>query len=200
MYATTVPGPASASFSTVAPAVTGTSVNGSVPSVSTAPDRAARSCIAVIPGTVSTTTPGTSPAIVCARYVNVEYTFGSPMVANATDPRSRSSPATRSPAASHAASRRARSLRSFSANTTRTTFSGSTWCSTVASARPRSPVSITGTTTTAAARSAFTPLTVTSSGSPGPTPTPHQPAAHDVRHLSTNRRATPGSDAQCVCR
>lgn len=37
---------------------------------------------------------------------------------------------------------------------------------------PRSPVSITGTTTTAAPRSAFTPLTVTSSGSPGPTPTP----------------------------
>ena len=27
-----------------------------------------------------------------------------------------------------------------------------------------------------------------------------QPAAHDVRHLSTNRRAAPGSDAQCVCR
>jgi hypothetical protein len=30
---------------------------------------------------------------------------------------------------------------------------------------------------------------------------PDQPAvAHDVRHLSTNRRATPGSEAQCVCR
>ena len=31
-------------------------------------------------------------------------------------------------------------------------------------------------------------------------PDSDQPAAHDVRHLSTNRRATPGSAAQCVCR
>ena len=30
-------------------------------------DRAARSCMAVIPGTVSTTTPGTSSPTVCAR-------------------------------------------------------------------------------------------------------------------------------------
>ncbi len=48
------------------------------------------------------------------------------MVANATAPPSRSIPATRSPAASQAASRRARSVRSFSANTTRTTFSAGT--------------------------------------------------------------------------
>ncbi len=48
------------------------------------------------------------------------------MVAKATAVCSRSSPATRSPAASQAASRRARSVRSFSANTTRTTFSAPT--------------------------------------------------------------------------
>ena len=35
---------------------------------------------------------------------------------------------------------------------------------------------------------------------PGAHPDSDQLAAHDVRHLSTNRRATPGSDAQCVCR
>lgn len=126
LYATTVPGPFSASLSTSAPAVTGTRVNGSVPSVSTAPLRAASSCIAVIPGTVTTAVPGSSSPIVCARYVNVEYTLGSPMVANATEPCVRSSSATRAPAASHAASRRARSVRSLSANTTRTTFSAPT--------------------------------------------------------------------------
>lgn len=82
--------------------------------------------MAVMPGTVSTTVPGTARATVWARYVNVEYTLGSPIVANATDPCSRSSPATRSPAASQAASRRARSVRSFSANTTRRTFSAGT--------------------------------------------------------------------------
>lgn len=62
-----MPGPFNASLSTAVPAVTGTSVNGSVPSVSTAPDRAARSCMAVIPGTVSTAVPGTSSPTVCAR-------------------------------------------------------------------------------------------------------------------------------------
>ena len=52
--------------------------------------------MAVIPGTVSTATSGTSARTARARYPNVEYTFGSPIVANAAvPPVSRSQSATR---------------------------------------------------------------------------------------------------------
>ena len=74
----------------------GSNANGSRPSTSTVPAAAASACMAVIPGTVSTATSGTSARTARARYPNVEYTFGSPIVANAAvPPVSRSQSATR---------------------------------------------------------------------------------------------------------
>ena len=67
LYATTVSCAASASASAPGPAVSGSSTSDSVPSASTVPLRAARSCSAVMPGTVSTVTPGSRAVTPWAR-------------------------------------------------------------------------------------------------------------------------------------
>jgi len=64
---TTVSNVASAWPKRSMPAVSGSSASVSLPSQSTVPLRAARSCIAVMPGIVATSSPGTRSRTVAAR-------------------------------------------------------------------------------------------------------------------------------------
>ncbi len=124
----------------------------------------------MIPGTVATGVAGFAATTAAATEENVEYTFGSPMVTNATSPPASSRAATLAAAASSAPARSSGS--GVMANTRRSTAMSGAAPRTMVSARPIASPDVQGATTTVARRSACTARTVTRSAAPGPTPTP----------------------------